>query len=299
MSLVPLPCIAQQIRLKVGTTTNNKNRRLKSFVSILLLLVISSLCYYLNSLAVGADTHRITEVPASSHLSSSQQQLQPLLLLPTGSEQHDVDNTVIPPNQRKHPSQIKYAAFGTSITWGSGTGDGTLENRKTFAYPWLLSPNATNFAIRAGGPAYAATCTSTIVGEEPFDVIVVEHYVRAHEGLPTLARRLRERFPDALLIFLVNWHPQMIGRCGYGRCRWPEAGDQGMFQWAKEHTNGGRSKIKSTNLNDPAVHKLFRENNEKWSWQQFTDPLKRALVLDTAREVGAYVSTMLAPENPR
>jgi len=270
------------MRPKAGST--KKKSGMKAFSKLLLVILASCACLVLLQ-RTHTNTRQMTEVLSSqSRLSST-----PLLQVPNGEQN---DDTMVVHHHRKKPSQIRYAAFGTSMTWGSGIGNGDLEERKTFGYPWLLSQNATNLAIRAGGPAYAATCTSTMVGTEIFDVIVFEFYMRAHEGLLTLVRRIRERFPDALLIFLITWNPTMIGRCSDESCHL--SGMQSMAEWVEEHGLN----IKHGGLYDPNIHQLFKETNETWSWQQFVSPLKRTIVQEIAREVGGYISYMQAPENP-
>eukprot|EP00543_Licmophora_paradoxa_P005292 CAMPEP_0202454350 /NCGR_PEP_ID=MMETSP1360-20130828/12113_1 /ASSEMBLY_ACC=CAM_ASM_000848 /TAXON_ID=515479 /ORGANISM="Licmophora paradoxa, Strain CCMP2313" /LENGTH=403 /DNA_ID=CAMNT_0049073653 /DNA_START=187 /DNA_END=1398 /DNA_ORIENTATION=+ len=67
-----------------------------------------------------------------------------------------------------------------------------------------------NLAIRAAGPQYPALCTQSMVGDgenEIYDVIVLEYNLRADKDLIQLARRLRQRFPKATIIFLHIWLP--------------------------------------------------------------------------------------------
>jgi len=201
-------------------------------------------------------------------------------------------DTVVPPEERKPLSEIRYAAFGSSVTWGAGHGHGELEHRKSFAYPWLLSPDATNFAIRAGGPAYPAACTSTMIGEDVFDVVVLEYFVKAKEGVALLARRIRERFPDAIIIFLMNWNPSMVGRCRHSHCH---SGAQNMFEWAKEKGYD----VTKGDLHNQEMHKLFRESEETWMMVQYSEESKRKVLYDAAREVGGYVIPNPEPENAK
>ena len=184
--------------------------------------------------------------------------------------------------------------MGSSVTWGAGIGNGALADRKTFAYPWLLSPNASNFAIRAGGPNYPATCTATMIGEGVYDVFVLEYFMRAKDGLATLSRRIRERFPDAIIIFLLNWDPSIINHCSNPECTGPNTW---MFDWVKEkgfdlQTAGG--------LHDERIKELFsEERNETFSFAQLAMPNKINVVLDAARAVGGYVAPMPGPEHQR
>ena len=106
----------------------------------------------------------------------------------------------------KKEDEIRYASFGSSVTWGAA-----LEDRENEAYAWRLSnfdrKKAKNYGIRATGPNYPAACISTMIGEEVFDVIVLEYFCRGPEGLMTLATRIRERFPNAIIIMIKLWSP--------------------------------------------------------------------------------------------
>lgn len=70
----------------------------------------------------------------------------------TGNDQE----VIIPLDERKPDSEIRYAAFGSSSTWGA-----SLRDREHSAYIWRLSDfdheRGMNLAIRAGGPRYPAS----------------------------------------------------------------------------------------------------------------------------------------------
>ena len=104
-------------------------------------------------------------------------------------------------------NSLRVAAFGSSNTWGAG-----LDNRFE-AYPYLLSPEVDNFASFSAGPNYASVCTQTLVGDdEMYDVILLEFWLRAYEGLEELTRRLRGRFPLAVMIFIKLSGPLHVRR---------------------------------------------------------------------------------------
>jgi len=257
----------------MGSRIGNMKKKVYTKAYLTLLIVIASLFYLCGYIELKDTSRSLFESPNERRYGA-----------------------VVPLEQRKDPSKIRYATFGTSNTWGAGicdTGKRTCD-RKTFAFPWLLSQNARNLAMRAGGPAYAATCTSTMLGTDIFDVVVFEYYMRAHEGLATLARRIRKRFPDAVLIFLMNWNPTQIGRCYNENCLY---GKQNMLEWVDDHGFDIKgSHMKHGSLHDPKMHQIFKDANETW-WWHFGDPKMRAFVLDSARDVGGYVSHMQAPEN--
>eukprot|EP00549_Striatella_unipunctata_P026044 CAMPEP_0118710582 /NCGR_PEP_ID=MMETSP0800-20121206/23479_1 /TAXON_ID=210618 ORGANISM="Striatella unipunctata, Strain CCMP2910" /NCGR_SAMPLE_ID=MMETSP0800 /ASSEMBLY_ACC=CAM_ASM_000638 /LENGTH=403 /DNA_ID=CAMNT_0006614815 /DNA_START=319 /DNA_END=1530 /DNA_ORIENTATION=+ len=93
------------------------------------------------------------------------------------------------------------------MTWGSG-----LEHRETQAYTWVLSKDARNLAVRASGPSYPGVCLQSMIDDEKavYDVIVLEFFMRVEDGLLTLGKRLRERFPKAIIIFLRLWNPMHV-----------------------------------------------------------------------------------------
>mmetsp|Transcript_15062 Transcript_15062/g.22188 ORF Transcript_15062/g.22188 Transcript_15062/m.22188 type:complete len:479 (-) Transcript_15062:79-1515(-) len=102
---------------------------------------------------------------------------------------------------------MKILSLGTSQTWGVN-----LTNRESEAYPRLLSPVAKNLAMRAMGPKYPALCAQSLIGEEQYDIITLE-FIGGGQRIPDLgmlAGRLRERFPDAIIIFVKIWYPRQI-----------------------------------------------------------------------------------------
>lgn len=104
---------------------------------------------------------------------------------------------------------LRVAAFGSSNMWGAG-----LENRFD-ALPYLLSDEVDNYAMFSGGPNYPAVCTETIVGDDDvYDVIFLEYWLKARQGVPELARRLRARFPHAMIFFVKIWSPLHARRRG-------------------------------------------------------------------------------------
>jgi hypothetical protein len=104
--------------------------------------------------------------------------------------------------------KFRVGAFGTSSAWGAG-----LANRY-HAYPYLISRQVINYATYSGGPNYPSVCLETLVGDGPtFDVILIDYYYTTlQEGLAPLAKKLRARFPNALMIFIKIWGPYQTRR---------------------------------------------------------------------------------------
>jgi len=105
-------------------------------------------------------------------------------------------------------NNLRMLSFGTSRTWGSG-----MTYPKTEAYPGLL--NSRNEGIRASDSNYPAMCTYSMVGQHDIlDVITIEYmpmsFWGTRDSILQLGRRLRQRFPDATIIFLSVWTPHQF-----------------------------------------------------------------------------------------
>lgn len=105
--------------------------------------------------------------------------------------------------------KYRIAVFGSSNAWGAGA------DSRFDAYPYVLSPTVHNYAAFSAGPNYYSVCTETELGDqETFDVIIIDYWLRAAEGVVELALRLRERYPHAIIIFLTVWTPNHYRRGG-------------------------------------------------------------------------------------
>eukprot|EP00980_Cylindrotheca_fusiformis_P025772 scaffold14589_cov106-Cylindrotheca_fusiformis.AAC.1 len=107
--------------------------------------------------------------------------------------------------RRLHGRQVRFLTMGGPSTWGLG-----LPNPENDGYARLLSASAHNAGQRVGGPTLASLCTQSIVGGNIYDVIVLEFsgsYTEEFKSLSLLASRLRQRFPQAKIIFLELWSP--------------------------------------------------------------------------------------------
>jgi hypothetical protein len=105
------------------------------------------------------------------------------------------------PRRRLSRNQVRYLTLGGPSTWGLG-----LEDHLQ-AFPYALSQSVHNAAQRVGGPTLASLCTESIVGDtDVYDVIVIE-FSTSLAALTVLAQRLRQRFPQATLVFVQLWSP--------------------------------------------------------------------------------------------
>lgn len=102
---------------------------------------------------------------------------------------------------------INILALGGSVTWGA-----TLHDRYKEAYPWLIgSPYVDyvdNFAMppETMGVYYSYVCLQSIIPEEKrYDVILIDFIASERDGFVPFLLRLRERFPDAIIIYIHIW----------------------------------------------------------------------------------------------
>jgi len=104
---------------------------------------------------------------------------------------------------------LNILTLGGSVTWGASIAP------RHHAYPFLLQNydghKVTNLAIRATGALYPAQCILTMLKTTdydfriPFDVIIFDFSINGLGGFDLLLKRLRVRFPDALLIYVDLW----------------------------------------------------------------------------------------------
>jgi len=97
-------------------------------------------------------------------------------------------------------TELRYVTFGTSVTYGS------MMKNQSKAYPFQLSSNAVNLAMRASDSSYPSMCTQTMLHDSIYDVIIVEYDRRRFESLAVFAHRLRHRFPDATIVLTKMWN---------------------------------------------------------------------------------------------
>ena len=180
-------------------------------------------------------------------------------------------------NDRKLDHEIRYATFGTSKAWGAA-----LPDPSTQSYVKLLDPNGGNYALKSNGPNFPAACTYTMMGDNEYDVIILEYWrAVAMQGMMELAIRVRERFPDAIIIILRIWEPVMLKN--------PNLDNIDMYKWAKENGFG------LDWIHDPKFEEAFlKTGQENWRWQFEQEQFKfwSDFQDDVAKQVGGYVISM-------
>ena len=111
-----------------------------------------------------------------------------------------------PMTEYNFPRPIDILALGGSMTWA-----GFLED-KFSSYPWLVGwPNydhVDNLAIPEMGTPYWALCLESLIPDSDvknYDVILLDFIDGEFEGFEWLLKRLRERFPEAVIIYVHLW----------------------------------------------------------------------------------------------
>lgn len=97
--------------------------------------------------------------------------------------------------------------LGGSVTWGSSgmtDRDRQYDRYTVQHYPALLGRDydVTNMAIRATGSDYPSHCIQSMIGDNIYDVIILEFSLNGIRGLKLLLKRLRLRFPSAIIIYV-------------------------------------------------------------------------------------------------
>lgn len=183
---------------------------------------------------------------------------------------------IIPESERMPWEDIRYASFGSSVTYGVGLG-----NRDTEQYSRKLSPqHGHNFGLRATGPNYPASCIYSMIGDNEYDVIILEYFMRGPEGLRSFALRIRERFPNAIIFMTKLWGPYHYLHKGTR---------MSLTEWA--FSQG----FDKGYIHDPNFAQAFAEyNGEEKFYDYYGDPHSRQSMYHAAvaKEIGAHVIRM-------
>lgn len=176
---------------------------------------------------------------------------------------------------------LRVAVFGSSQSWGA-----VLKDRFD-AYPYRLSPRVDNFAYFSSGPNYPAVCAQSVIGDKAvYDLILLEYYVNgAENGLADLARRLRERFPKAIIIVMKFYGPFDAVR----KESPSDAGGMSLSEW-KQTLNLPRG-----SLND--LVKAVEQDTGYWKFREH--PNTDRAINKVVREIGGYQFHLPTADEPQ
>jgi hypothetical protein len=111
-----------------------------------------------------------------------------------------------PPNSGAFERKINVLSFGMSHTWGAGLNDPLTE-----AYPFLVGGSESyveNLALRATRADYPSVCLQSMIPKAEnlnVDVVTLEFSICGDSGFELLLKRVRGRYPDAIIIFVHLW----------------------------------------------------------------------------------------------
>mmetsp|Transcript_29040 Transcript_29040/g.42842 ORF Transcript_29040/g.42842 Transcript_29040/m.42842 type:complete len:525 (-) Transcript_29040:97-1671(-) len=196
------------ISATVGEQANNKNkpRRLMWAISMILLGIILGVIAMVFVQPAGIIA---TRTPSTALIEECRKQFDTVAeqeaCVQGSSLSQEKENETVDDDTSYNLDQKGFSilAFGGANTEGSGVEDPTTQS-----YPALLSLKVSNLAHASNGPNMASVCfdgTFAAASVAPPDVIVLEFWLRFDEGLALLAQRLRDRFPNAFLIFIKDW----------------------------------------------------------------------------------------------
>ena len=168
-------------------------------------------------------------------------------------------------------------SLGGSVTWGAAIGE------RLDAYPFVLASEilpqnstVTNIAVRGTGADLAALCLQSMVLEGhaeqnpsvldargghdiDYDVITVEYSINGIENLDLLLRRLRRRYPGAIIIYIhvYSWLVEAVDEKSKNtiarlirRQIWSDSGQETAWQWSSN---------------------LYNNPSHQWSWRDKHD----------------------------
>jgi len=184
---------------------------------------------------------------------------------------------------------LNILALGGSVTWGAHL------HQRNESYPYVIQKlyeqvlgndvdvTVDNMAIRATGSDYPSLCLQSMIDEanpnEPeksYDLILLEFVLNGTDGFPQLLKRLRLRYPDAVIVFIELWSLMTM-----------------------IHEEGTRKR----------VHHLGKDPNVKWTWRSRNadresgkecgrEVCSLSGIKTLVANVGGYVYELVRPENP-
>lgn len=204
--------------------------------------------------------------------------------------------TTTPPqnmkSQKKNTdTQRRILAIGGSTTWGAKL-DSRLE-----AYPAVLSTlmgpgwETVNVAIRATGAALPSQCIQTMVRDavsedHDFDIILMEYSLNGLQNLLYLAKRLRRRYPKALIVYVDLYALRMNIHDSVTQAKPRDILKQGL----------------PPREADEAISKLILETPQSnWVWSEpMVNYVKRVYLeaLDVVGKVGGFMYGFPMPQTP-
>lgn len=214
---------------------------------------------------------------------------------PKSTEEKQVNLAVqpfVPPKNVKPAgdySDLKFAFFGTSRTFGT-----FLKDPATTAFANVLGgDNGLNLGIPSGTPDHPRTCTYSMLRErdvpedESFDVIVLEYPRPFLQSTTGLAKRLHQRFPNALIIHLDTLLPCVFTHLPSGK---------GLQAWVVQEGLNTTTNVSNYDIVDKEIEKLVKERTKPEDWG-YPHPLSEAQRQEFDDTVGGHILTLPLPND--
>jgi len=183
---------------------------------------------------------------------------------------------------------INILALGGSVTWGA-----LLSDRQD-AYPWLIGKAyntnfgipcvVDNIAMRATGAHYPSLCLETMIPEsatKSYDIILFDFVMNGTDGFPLLLKRLRQRYPDAVVVYVHIWSLVHLARDPITRQKPRSVGFDPTIDW-----------IWSPDTFNPNLNVNGKIN----CGREICDG---AVMEKLVKDAGGYVYKMPLPETPK
>jgi lysophospholipase L1-like esterase len=184
-------------------------------------------------------------------------------------------------------SRLRFLFLGTSRTFGSELGT----DRLTAAFPYLISPQSVNLAIPGSTPINPLKCSYSMIqpveNNTAFDVIVLEYDVKLHL-LVDLARRLRQRYPRALIIAPQMWILRRFVHTPSGK---------DMQTWVNDQQRAmGRKLPQKQKAIDVSIATLVWDKTQASDWE-YTGPTFEQSLLNALQAIDVIITKPHWPKN--
>ncbi len=186
---------------------------------------------------------------------------------------------------------IRILSLGGSVTHGVKLAS------KSLAYPFIISPSKSksvvkNLACRATGSEYASRCLQSMINsndvDEKFDVILLEYSLNGIEQIDLLLRRLRDRYPSAIIIYIHLWSLRTLSE------------DKQTGEVLQDIVMNRRENLSPQELDQKFVQTMADEGRQ-WKWNEFElgrSKRRREEATNLMQRVNGFIWTLPLNDDP-
>jgi len=132
---------------------------------------------------------------------------------------------------------LRCAVFGNVDTYGSMK---FQHGNREASFAYQICDIVKNYGHFSRGSNYASTCLQSLVGDEIFDLIILDFDGKPADDLK-LAQRLYERFPTAQFMVLDRFQPSKVVYTPQGNAQW--SNELFRYQFGVRHRQQGPDKF--------------------------------------------------------